>query len=228
VGKVLLDFDGTLAHRPGMWSGCLLDVLDEIAPGHGLAVADLRPGLSRGFPWDDHEVDHRHLATPDLWWAELEPLFHRILLSAGVPPSVVPTAVSRVRSHYCDPTRFSLFADTVDALGRLKNGGWSLVILSNHVPELPSIVDGLGLRPLIDEVFTSGATGYEKPHPEAFALALGEESPSRCFMVGDNPEADVLGAERIGLPGILVRSESAAVKRSVPDLSAAARLILSR
>jgi hypothetical protein len=28
------DFDGTLAHRPGMWSGCLLETLDEHQPGH--------------------------------------------------------------------------------------------------------------------------------------------------------------------------------------------------
>ena len=29
VELVVFDFDGTLAHRPGMWSQCLLDVLDS-------------------------------------------------------------------------------------------------------------------------------------------------------------------------------------------------------
>lgn len=29
---VVFDFDGTLAHRPGMWTQCLLDVLDSHTP----------------------------------------------------------------------------------------------------------------------------------------------------------------------------------------------------
>jgi ribonucleotide monophosphatase NagD (HAD superfamily) len=45
-------------------------------------------------------------------------------------------------------------------------------------------------------------------------------------MVGDNPEADVLGAERIGLRGILVRGRSPDVERVAPDLAGAVRLIL--
>lgn len=33
---LLWDFDGTLAERPGMWSGALLEVLDAEQPGHRL------------------------------------------------------------------------------------------------------------------------------------------------------------------------------------------------
>jgi phosphoglycolate phosphatase-like HAD superfamily hydrolase len=29
---VLWDFDGTLAHRPGMWRGCLIETLDLHEP----------------------------------------------------------------------------------------------------------------------------------------------------------------------------------------------------
>ena len=32
---VLWDFDGTLAYRDGMWRGCLVEALAEVAPGHG-------------------------------------------------------------------------------------------------------------------------------------------------------------------------------------------------
>jgi len=48
--KVLFDFDGTLAYRPGMWSGCLLDVLDELAPGHGLDPGPLVGGPRTTLP----------------------------------------------------------------------------------------------------------------------------------------------------------------------------------
>ena len=99
------------------------------------------------------------------------------------------------------------------------------MILSNHVPELPSIVDGVGLGPLIDRVFSSAVTGYEKPHPESHRVALGGDPPGECFMVGDNIDSDVLGAEELGLRAILVRDPSPNAPRFAPDLTAAAALI---
>jgi putative hydrolase of the HAD superfamily len=50
VARVLLDFDGTLAH-PRRWSQCVVDVLDDLWPGHGLTVEDVRPHVRGGFPW---------------------------------------------------------------------------------------------------------------------------------------------------------------------------------
>jgi putative hydrolase of the HAD superfamily len=56
-------------------------------------------------------------------------------------------------------------------------------------------------------LFTSAATGYEKPHTEMFTLALANAgTSSRVWMVGDNPSADIAGAERVGIPALLVRS----------------------
>lgn len=37
-------------------------------------------------------------------------------------------------------------------------------------------------------------------------------------MVGDNPHADVRGAEAVGIPAILVRAKDARVTRQVDDL----------
>jgi putative hydrolase of the HAD superfamily len=171
-----------------------------------VAADGLSAPLSTGFPWHDPETVHLHLSTPDLWWEDLEPHLRRSFEAAGVDPSVSGRAAARVRGRYCEAEAYELFPDTVPALQALRKAGWILVILSNHVPELPSIVEGAGLGGLVDEVFSSASTGYEKPHPEAFRIALAGTNPSDCFMVGDNPEADVLGAERIGLRGILVRS----------------------
>ena len=80
------------------------------------------------------------------------------------------------------------------------------VILSNHVPELGQLVSGLGLDRHIETVLCSAVTGYEKPHQEAFAAALGLRGDGEpVWMVGDNPEADVEGARRAGLEAVLVR-----------------------
>jgi len=226
VGKILFDFDGTIAHRPGMWSQSLVEALDEVKPGHAITVADVRPHLQDGFPWDRPDEAHLDLSTPEQWWSSLEPLFANAYEAVGVDPEVVPSAAASVRRHYCDADRFELFPESLCALTRLKDAGWSLVILSNHVPELPSLVEHLGLGGLIEEVFSSASVGYEKPNPEAFRIALNGTDPAHCFMVGDNPRADVLGAENVGLRAILVRSQTSEALLCAADLTEAASLIL--
>jgi putative hydrolase of the HAD superfamily len=81
------------------------------------------------------------------------------------------------------------------------------VILSNHGPELPAIVEQLSIGPLIDRVFSSALTGFEKPHRRAFTAALAEVgNPQHVYMIGDNPTVDVEGAKQAGIPAILVHA----------------------
>lgn len=204
---VLWDFDGTLAHREGMWSACLVEALEEIVPGHGLGAEAFRPHLRDGFPWHAPDVAHPELCEADAWWAHVGEVLERSYRAAGVEDGPATAAAARVRHVYGDHTRsWSLFPDTLPALESLSAAGWRHVILSNHVPELDALVAGLGLAPLVDAVVNSALTGYEKPHPEAFALgrrAAGD--PEVLWMVGDNPVADVGGAEAAGIPAVLVR-----------------------
>ena len=68
-------------------------------------------------------------------------------------------------------------------------------------------------------MITSATTGYEKPHSEAYAVARrAAGNPDTLWMVGDNPEADVMGAERCGIPAILARSKTSAANRIATDL----------
>jgi putative hydrolase of the HAD superfamily len=208
---VLWDFDGTLAYRDGMWSGCLVDALDDVLPGHGLDAAAFRPHLRDGFPWHAPDVAHPELCDADAWWTHVGELLARSYRAAGVEEEPALRAAERVRHVYGDHTRsWSLFDDTLPALEELRAAGWRHVILSNHVPELDALVGGLGLAPLVGAVVNSALTGYEKPHAEAFALARrAAGDPDELWMVGDNPAADVRGAEAAGIPAILVRRDGA-------------------
>jgi putative hydrolase of the HAD superfamily len=94
------------------------------------------------------------------------------------------------------------------------------VILSNHVPELEGIVEALGLSNVIDAVVNSARTGYEKPHPEAYAAgraAAGD--PDELWMVGDNHVADVAGAEAAGIRAILVRGDGTTLEQAAEQIS---------
>lgn len=207
MGLVLWDFDGTLAERPGMWRGCLIDTLDEHEPGHSHSGEALVPYLRDGFPWHRPDRPHLDLCTADAWWGAVGRVLARAYEGLGYESARAAELAKLARAHYVAPARWRVFDDTVPALSRLRAHGWHSVILSNHVPELGGLIDHLGLRPYVEDVFCSAVTGYEKPHPQAFAAALSSRRDGEAaWMVGDNPEADVAGARRAGLEAILVRT----------------------
>jgi putative hydrolase of the HAD superfamily len=216
---IVFDFDGTLAHRPGMWTQCLLDVLNAHGYGHRVTPEDLRPHLQDGFPWHRPDVPHPELNEPERWWRSLGELIDRVYLAVGVDPGQLEGLRAAVRDHYRDASKFLLYDDTIAALEFARVANVRTVILSNHIPELDSIVDRLGLAHLVDRVLTSARIGVEKPHPDSFRHALGGTSPRHAWMVGDNPVADVQGARTAGMQTAHVRHPSA----DYPDVLTAVR-----
>jgi putative hydrolase of the HAD superfamily len=224
---IFWDFDGTLAHRPGMWRGCLSETLDEHAPGHGIDADQLRPFLRDGFPWHQPDVEHPELCEPDAWWRNVEALLSTAYEGVGIERRRAVELARLARERYVDASHgWRRYDDTLPVLERLRSDGWTHAILSNHVPELPGLVAGLEISPLIDVVLTSAATGYEKPNRKAFEFALQScGQPSEVWMVGDNPIADVEGAEAAGLRAILVRSEDGEASHRAGDLYEVAAII---
>jgi len=208
MNKYLIwDFDGTLGYREGgAWVASLLEVLDREMPGHGVTFAALADVLPRQFPWHVWETPHPHLATAEAWWNALYPVLAEGFRGVGIGASRATALVGAFRGVYLDLDRWRLYADVLPTLDELSSLGWTHVVLSNHVPELQAIVQHVGLASRIATVFNSAHIGYEKPHPRAFQIVL-EALPDAeaLWMIGDNVHADVQGAERVGLPGILVR-----------------------
>jgi len=228
VRLVIWDFDGTLAHRRGEtgWSILLAEALDAEEPGHGHTAETFRPYLRDGFPWHRPEVAHPELCEPEAWWAAVRPLLSRAYESVGYSSTRALELADTARRLYVDPdVGWALFDDTLPALERLSQAGWMHAILSNHVPELGRIVTGLGLRDVVEHVSCSAETGYEKPHARAYASVLDHLQPEEAWMVGDNVVADVLGAEAVGLPAVLVRRPDPRAARYADTLAGVPRFL---
>jgi putative hydrolase of the HAD superfamily len=204
---LIWDFDGTLAFRSGGWTGALLSVLGEAEPALEVQAEDIRSNLQSGFPWHAPENAHPNL-SPDEWWQELEPLFARAFRAAGLKNGHTLDLARKVRHAYVEPGAWQLFDDTLPALEALSRQGWSHVLLTNHVPELPDLLDRLNLSAHFAQVFNSAQTGYEKPNPKAFRVVMDWLGPgASVLMVGDSFAADILGAREAGLPSVLVRKQ---------------------
>ena len=217
---IFWDFDGTLAYRPGRWGSALLHAAQDLAPDLGVTIDDLRPLLHNGFPWHTPEVAHPELSEREAWWDALEPVLARAFRGVGAPEELVRPMAAGARLRYTDPTSYFLYDDTLAALDRLSAAGWEHGILSNHVPELSEIIAGVGLGNRFQWIVNSAETGFEKPHPEAYAVARAAAGePREVLMIGDNPRADVVGAERAGIPAWLVARDGGPGADSLLDIA---------
>lgn len=207
-GFLIWDFDGTLAVRPGNWTGALCEVVGTARPDLGVTPDRLRPYLQSGFRWHTPEVV-RSPGPEEQWWEELLPVFAGALRSgAGLGEPEARRLARQVRARYTDPRHWQVFDDVLPVLGRLRDRGWTHIVLSNHVPELSRLVEALGLSEFVVAVYCSGQTGAEKPHPKAFEAVFAEHPEARTgWMIGDSWRADVQGALAVGMRAILVRKE---------------------
>lgn len=202
---LIWDFDGTLAWRPGGWTGAVLNVLRKSAPEIHATADQVRPYLQSGFPWHAPENPHPGL-SPAEWWEDLEPILARAFKGVGIQNGKAYDYARDVREAYIDPLSWRRYEDTLPALEMLSARGWKHILLSNHVPELPTLLERLSLSGYFIAEFNSAQTGYEKPNPKAFRTVLewiGQDASA--WMIGDSFAEDVLGALEAGLPAILVR-----------------------
>lgn len=114
-----------------------------------------------------------------------------------------------LRSMYSiTQTNWFLEDDAIPTLQVLLNKGYHLGIISNGSDDLNTyeLMDKMGLRIYFDFVLSSSAIGKRKPHPAIFRSALDNFNiyPNQAVMVGDNYEADILGARQLGMKTIWV------------------------
>lgn len=101
------------------------------------------------------------------------------------------------------------FEDVNDTLRALRDRGYRLGVVSNLWPfpaERIFDVNGLGeFFPRENRIY-SFEVGHRKPEPEIFQAAHRRfgVSPEECLMIGDNLEADVVGAHVIGMKTALI------------------------
>lgn len=221
-GKWLIwDFDGTLGYRHGgMWSATLRAIIEEHLPSITVENEDIRFYINQGYPWHTPEIAHPHLTDPDAWWSALQPVFIRALCGVGVPVEIAPELAQEFRAKYTDVSKWRLFDDSLATLAELSRAGWRHILLSNHVPELFAILQQLDLPTYFFAIFNSAVTGYEKPHPQAFHN-VQQILPAEhvCWMIGDNFHADIAGAAKVGIPGILVRNSHPEAQHCFTELA---------
>ncbi len=97
-----------------------------------------------------------------------------------------------------------LIPNTVEVLEYLAPK-YNLHIITNGFQEIQDKkLRGSNIHGYFDQVINSELAGVKKPHPYIFELALTKANVAskNALMVGDNIEADILGAQSVGLQTI--------------------------
>ncbi|MFR3922025.1 MAG: HAD family hydrolase [Dysosmobacter welbionis] len=95
------------------------------------------------------------------------------------------------------PSTTGLRDGAAEMLQALKSRGYHLGVISNNASlyNVFRVLEDYGIRGFMEDVTVSSVTGYRKPHPEIFRIALRQmqAKPEMCVYVGDTVSRDIIG-----------------------------------
>lgn len=203
---VFFDLGGTLLvmRRDRIFHGVLKE------EGYDLALATIHSAYIGAEPWW-LSVYGSKVMSPAQTLEAYRHLDEKVFtaLFPHEPPSEALRVSARIRKRWPElegEIPLELYPDAEPTLRLLKEGNYSLGLVSNAPADTGRVVHALGLSKYLDSVVISGAVGYSKPNPEIFRIALKEvrARPEEAVHVGDLYEADVVGATNAGITGVLI------------------------
>lgn len=206
---LFFDFDGTIRHNdpPALETFYRIAAESGVKTDHELrrhgelwvnaywaGSPELREDLDRYGTWQDNGpfwVNHgfRHLRA--------------IGVEENLASELAPDITTRMRSEY-DP-QDCVEDDVVPTLEALRTAGFRLAIVSNRSQPFRERVEALGLLDHVDLILAAGEVGWYKPDPRILehAAARFDLRPEQVLYVGDNYQADVMGARAAGMTPVL-------------------------
>lgn len=114
-----------------------------------------------------------------------------------------------------------LLPGTIDVLNYLDDK-YMLHIITNGFVEAQSVkMKNTGLENYFKEVIVSDGLGYRKPDERIFyhAMKLAGANKEESLMIGDDYQADIVGARKIGMDQVFLRPEKDILKEATFEIS---------
>ena len=114
----------------------------------------------------------------------------------------------------------ALFDNALQVLDYLKPQ-YNMHIITNGFEEVQHRkLQNSNLLPFFDQVITSEKVGVKKPNPAIFeyAMELTGAGAHESVMIGDNFEADILGAMNVGMQAIFCKFNGEIATKEVPTV----------
>lgn len=120
------------------------------------------------------------------------------------------------------PNQSKVFPYTFEILDYLKNKNYPLFLITNGFEQVQTRkLTNSGLDKYFDCMITSEASNSLKPHKEIFeyAIANTKATISDSIMIGDNLDADILGAQNFGMDSVFVNHIEVSLQSVAPTFT---------
>ncbi|MFJ3594578.1 HAD family hydrolase [Streptomyces sp. NPDC090231] len=192
----LFDLDNTLVDRGAAFTACVTEFCAAAGYDPQIEAWMLTELADRAVP-DDFDRLRRDFSLTEpadqLWQAYVD------AMAAAV---------------FCRPAVLTGLAD-------LRSDGWTVGIVTNGASDIQRAkLRATGIAALVDGVAVSGDIEVRKPDRQLFELAAkqcGADLTDGGWLVGDNPAADIGGAQQAGLRSIWLRGHPWPVGLAAPD-----------
>ena len=205
---MLVDLDGTLLVGEEAAERCWRSICDRFLPlTRATDAQTLFEAIQKQRIWFWSHPDRDRQGR----MREVDPnveILTPVLLQLGVQdPALVRTMADAYATEREAAT--ALIPGVMEAIHDFRKSGVLLAMVTNGDAQTQRRkIDRFDMAAHFDAVVVEGEFGVGKPDPRVFmhALRLLDARPSEAWMVGDNLEADVGGAQRLGIYGVWVRS----------------------
>jgi putative hydrolase of the HAD superfamily len=200
---LLVDLDDTLLDYSGGVDECWTAACETGAGPAGIDTAALVEAVrtARRWFWDDPDRHRRERVNMMTAWGKI--VAHGLERMGAPNASLAAIVAEEFAARRWDAMR--LFPGVTDALGRLRDGGVALALVTNgDKSQQRAKIERYDLGGYFDVIQIEGEFGAGKPEARAYehALRTVRVSPAEAWMVGDNLEWDVRGAQQVGILGI--------------------------
>lgn len=200
---VFLDIGDTVMRPDPSWEHIYAAAFAEF--GMHVPPEDLRPALRKAYHHGGWGFEDGFEPTEETSYRRTVEIDRAAIAELGLPP--MPDEFFRRLSQLFMVTgNWHVFPDALRLLDALRARGLIVGAVSNWVWSLPELLHSLELVSRFDFIAASSHIGFEKPNAGIFRWALdrARAEPSSVVHVGDHLEADVRGAEAVGITGVLL------------------------
>ena len=215
VTTILFDLDDTLFDHMGTARAALAATAAGRASLHGVPVEDLYARYSELL-----EELHPQVMTGRISYLEARQQRFARLLAPYEPGASAPDATQLAEQHYGHYQQLRRpVAGALAVLQALKPAYKIGIVTNNRLAEQQEKLRHLGMSELVDALITSEEVGVLKPDPRIYQVALARLGalPDQTVMVGDNWQADVVGALAVGIRPVWLNRTGAA--RPLPHVA---------
>jgi HAD superfamily hydrolase (TIGR01662 family) len=208
ISTILFDLGSTLVYSRDPWPPFyeradrdLVDVLNRAGIG---IEPDFFQNELGGFVRSYYDSPFKDDVEPTAFG-----VLRDVLSRKGYQDIPEPTLRNALKAMYTVTQKnWYLEEDAIQTLKTLVSHGYHLGLVSNTSDDwnVQGIVDHFGLRPFFGIIVTSAALGIRKPDARIFRVALDHfrVEPAAVAMVGDMLDADILGANQLGMYSIWI------------------------